>query len=315
MVRVAIAGGSGGLGRVITQAIEATKRHEVFVLSRKSSQAGHIQALEIDYSSVDGIATTLRENRIEVVLSAIGVIFEDAHIAQMNLIEGAERSGTVKRFAPSDGFSKPVPSVIEYNSTGYRVKAMKKLQTTGMEHTRFIIGFLMDYYGFPAEPIPVTPLAVVLDMDKCRAAIPADGNAPVTFTHSETIAKFVVASLDLPSWPSKSWIVGDTISWNEALAIAEDVRGRDFDVFYDSIEDLGQAKITELPGNVARYAVTPKPFLDGILSAWSLGFAEGWFNLPAQTGTDRTLNDICPTVEVLGFRAFLEKVWKRDSRI
>jgi hypothetical protein len=107
----------------------------------------------------------------------------------------------------------------------YKVQAFEKLQTTGMEHTRFIIGFLMDYYGFPAEPIPVLPLAVVLDLENHRAGIPVDGETPVTLTHSETIAKFVTASLDLPAWPSKSWIVGDTLSWNEALRIAEDVRG------------------------------------------------------------------------------------------
>lgn len=35
MVIVAIAGGSGGLGRVITEAIAATNKHEVYVLSRE----------------------------------------------------------------------------------------------------------------------------------------------------------------------------------------------------------------------------------------------------------------------------------------
>lgn len=38
MVKVAIAGGSGGLGRVITEAIIATGKHEVFVISRSVSE-------------------------------------------------------------------------------------------------------------------------------------------------------------------------------------------------------------------------------------------------------------------------------------
>lgn len=94
-----------------------------------------------------------------------------------------------------------------------------------MEHTRFIIGFLMDYYGFPAEPVTVLPLAVVLDVENCKAGIPTDGESRITLTHSETIGKFVAASLDLPSWPPRSWIIGDTITWNEALKMAEEARG------------------------------------------------------------------------------------------
>lgn len=35
MVRVAVAGGTSGLGRLVVDAIVATKKHDVFVLSRK----------------------------------------------------------------------------------------------------------------------------------------------------------------------------------------------------------------------------------------------------------------------------------------
>jgi hypothetical protein len=56
----------------------------------------------VDYSDIDNIAGVLRSNNVEVVLSTIGILFEDTHISQMNLIDGAERSGTVKRFAPSE---------------------------------------------------------------------------------------------------------------------------------------------------------------------------------------------------------------------
>lgn len=122
-----------------------------------------------------------------------------------------------------------MPGLGEYKSSLYKVEAVKKLQTTTLEHTRFIIGFLMDYYGFPAESIPVLPLAVVLDVENSRAALPVDGEAPVTLTHSETIGKFVAASLDLSKWPEKSWIEGDTLTWKEALRVAEEVRGKTHD--------------------------------------------------------------------------------------
>ena len=58
--------------------------------------------LAADYSNPESIADVLRSNGTEVVISTIGILFEDTHRAQMNLIEGAEKSGTVKRFAPSE---------------------------------------------------------------------------------------------------------------------------------------------------------------------------------------------------------------------
>jgi hypothetical protein len=66
---------------------------------------------------------------------------------------------------------------------------------------------------------------------------------------------------------------------------------------------------------VPRYAVAPKPLLDGILSVWSLGFAKGWFNLPTQKGSDKTANESFSDIEVLKFRPFLERAWKQKSSI
>ena len=45
MVRVAIAGGTGGLGRTLTEAIAETGKHQVYVLSRKVCLMTQIQWL------------------------------------------------------------------------------------------------------------------------------------------------------------------------------------------------------------------------------------------------------------------------------
>lgn len=123
------------------------------------------------------------------------------------------------------GYPYDLPGLEKYKASQYKLQAVEKLKTTKMECTRFIIGFLMDYYGFPAESIPVLPLAVVLDTENMVAAIPGTGDCHVTLTHSETIGRFVAASLDLQKWPAKSWIVGDTVTWQKALQIAEQTRG------------------------------------------------------------------------------------------
>ncbi|KAH6949742.1 hypothetical protein BKA56DRAFT_536138 [Ilyonectria sp. MPI-CAGE-AT-0026] len=326
MVRIAVAGGSGGLGRVILEAIANTGKHELFLLSREAkphSVGAHtITSLAVDYSNVSAIAEVLRSNNIEVVISAIGVLFADTHQAQISLIKGAAEAGTVTRFAPSEfgidyikardgGYPYPLPGLQEYAASQYKIEAVELLKTTKMEYTRFIIGFLMDYYGFPAEPIPVVPLAVILDVENHKAGIPGTGDATVTLTHSETIGKFVAASLDASEWPEKSWIVGDTVKWTEALKLAEQVRGKNFDVTHDSEEDLRQSKITELPGNIPRYSLVPKPVLAGILSLWSLGFLEGWFDMTKHTDNVKTMNDIHPDVQVLKLKDFLQRAWNK----
>ncbi|KAH7378922.1 hypothetical protein BKA64DRAFT_714097 [Cadophora sp. MPI-SDFR-AT-0126] len=287
-----------------------------------TGRAHAITSLAVDYSDVSAIAELLRSNNIEVVVSATAVLLEDTHRAQINLIKGAAEAGTVTRFTPSEfaidyikakdgGYPYPLPGLQEYKASQYKIDAVELLKTTKIEYTRFIISFLMDYYGFPAEPIPVVPLAVVLDVENYKAGIPGTGDETVTLTHSKTIGKFVVASLDAPEWPEKSWIVGDTVKRTEALQLAEQMLGQKFDVSHDSEEALRQSEITELPGNIPRYSLVPKPVLDGILLLWSLGFVEGWFDLTKHTGSDKTLNDIHPDVQVLKLKDFLQRAWNK----
>ncbi|KAM6534220.1 hypothetical protein FALCPG4_007152 [Fusarium falciforme] len=328
MVKVTVAGGSNGLGRVIVRAIAAIGKHEVSVLSRQDKEADpkdSIPVLVVDYSSPDSIADVLRSNGTEVVISTIGILFEDTHQAQMNLIEGADKSGTVKRFAPSEfaydylaakkgGYPCQVPGLEGYKGNTYKIEAFKKLQSTSMESTRFIIGFLMDYYGAPAELPPVLYLAVVLDIENNKAALPVTGDDKVTLTHSETIGKFVAASLDLKEWPEKSWVIGDTLTWREALGFVESTRKIKFDVHLDSIDDLKESKITELPGNIPKYELVGKPFFDGMMSLWSLGFAWGWYDLTSYNKSEKTLNEVFPVLETLTFKSFMERCFGEEAK-
>ncbi|RSM05067.1 hypothetical protein CEP52_006514 [Fusarium oligoseptatum] len=299
MVKVTVAGGSNGLGRVIARAIAATGKHEVSVLSRQAREAtseNPIPALAVDYTDPENIADVLRSNGTEVVISTIGILFEDTHKSQMNLIGAAE-----------GGYPCQLPGLEGYKGNKYKIEAAKRLQSTSMESTRFMIGFLMDYYGAPAEEPPVLPLAVVLDMENNKAAFPGTGDDKVTLTHSETIGKFVAASLDLEEWPKKSWIIGDTLTWREALGFVENARRIRFDVHFDSIDDLKASKITELPGNTPKYELVGKPFIDGMMSLWSLGFAWGWYDLTSYKKSEKTLNEMFPDLEALKFKDFVAR--------
>lgn len=140
MVIVAVAGGSGDLGRTIVLAIEKCPQHTVFVLTRKvisfnlvtlvgsqtslfanvqrnvpqlltvykKSQSKTIDKqvnarnLELDYTSVENIASVLEAHKIHTVISTIQMNDQHVATAQVNLIRGAEQASTVRRFAPSE---------------------------------------------------------------------------------------------------------------------------------------------------------------------------------------------------------------------
>ena len=126
MVHVAVAGGTGSVGRTLVEAIVETGRHEVFVMSRKVrlgegigatfsamplihdqethvfSQQSAVKLLITDYSSVDAIARILSQNKIHTVISTLSGLTPDVAEAELRLIRGAAASTTVKRFAPSE---------------------------------------------------------------------------------------------------------------------------------------------------------------------------------------------------------------------
>lgn len=58
--------------------------------------------LIVDYSSPENIADVLKENEIGTVISCLSMNTEEASQAQLNLINGATKSTTVRRFAPSE---------------------------------------------------------------------------------------------------------------------------------------------------------------------------------------------------------------------
>lgn len=100
-----------------------------------------------------------------------------------------------------------------------------ELRRSGLEWTVFHIGMFMDYYATPALKSYLKPHIAAFDLENKVAAIPGDGNVPVTLTYSFDMARFLVASLDLEHWEEESRVVGDEITWNEFLALAEEARG------------------------------------------------------------------------------------------
>jgi hypothetical protein len=90
----------------------------------------------------------------------------------------------------------------------------------------FYNGFFLDYYGIPSVNTYLPPFTMVVDVVNNVAAIPGFGNTPMVFTHTFDIASFVAASLDLEKWERESYVVGDRVTWNGFVELAEAATGK-----------------------------------------------------------------------------------------
>ncbi|KAF5007111.1 hypothetical protein FDECE_6542 [Fusarium decemcellulare] len=315
MVVVAVAGGTGKVGRTIAEAILAGKKHEVIILSRKTdpSLEAKIGAriLPVDYFDVNALAQLFEEQHVHTVVSTINMAPLDGSAPpEVEIIRAAEKSKPTKRIISSDwGLPHTKEQGPQMKSAENKLIAQEELKKTNLEWTLFHIGFFLDFWAGPNIKTYMHPVATFIDIPHQVAAIPGSGDVPVAFTYSQDVARFVTASLDLDHWEPASFAVGDRVTWHEFVKAAEEVTGDKFNVTYDSVEKLSKGEVTELPGHVPAYAFVPKVVLQQALSVYALWSAEGAFSLVSE----RTLNDVFPEIKPMGVREMLQKAWGKQK--
>ncbi|KAL4745773.1 hypothetical protein BDW72DRAFT_211012 [Aspergillus terricola var. indicus] len=250
MVNVAVAGGTGGVGRTIVEAL-GRSLYQAFVLSRKPLDGGiysnpNITAITVDYAQVDSLVHILETHRI--------------HTA-------AKLSKETKGIVPSS-------FAIQYPREATTLKSYLR------------------------------PNVFVIDITNRVAAIPGDGNAPVTLTYSFDLARLVVQSLNLKDgeWDEESRVVGDEISWNEFVSLAEEMLGCNFKVHHDPTEKLKNIEITELPGHRALYERFPKERFRWFMSIFELFTVDGGSRLERRGSLNERFPGVIPATvrDVLG---------------
>lgn len=127
MVTVAVAGGTGGIGRSIVDAILASGKHDLKILSRKvqpdiqrpldppkliyprSKADPDLEAklktpiIAVDYSDVEGLTRVLEENNVHTVISAMTMLHVGGSVPrEIELMHAADASKTTKRMISSD---------------------------------------------------------------------------------------------------------------------------------------------------------------------------------------------------------------------
>ncbi|KAJ5745613.1 hypothetical protein N7520_010795 [Penicillium odoratum] len=206
MVKIAVAGGSGGVGQEIIDVLLATKKHEILLLSRKNAPAEGIQGvtwIKTDYLDIQQLKQVLQG--VHTVLSFVTEQDDPTSPKQKNLIDAAIQAG-VKRFAPS-----------EWASAG-----------TVLEYSLFQPGFIINYLTRPYSSAKHLPL-IDLPWDyQNRRAIVVDGgeNVCLTLTTVEDLANVVARAIEFEGeWPVDGGISGNVITIGELIALGEKVRG------------------------------------------------------------------------------------------
>ncbi|KAJ3548981.1 hypothetical protein NM208_g568 [Fusarium decemcellulare] len=342
MVTVAIAGGTGGLGRAVVEEMKKS-HHKTVVFGRQvglprdfetspdlETELG-VPVLAIDYGDPAAISRVIDDHQVHTIISVMTVPGQTSSNSQINLIRGAALSRTCKRFAPSEfgvvyeeSYVVPPSRLVDNLSmtqdadfwtapsqdgdivlAKYKVEAVNELEKTDLEYTLFTTGYFMDYYGMPHVETHLKPIFMMVDIANRAAAIPGGGNTTVTFTYTRDIARCVVGMIDVDKWEKRSFIVGDRISINEVLAIAERVRGP-FTVHHDSLEKLQQGRVTELPRFRSDYAFLPLEQKHKFFALFGTMFDDGTFDLK---GEGASVNKILPHIRMTTVRDMIEQNW------
>jgi hypothetical protein len=289
--------------------------------AEKSEKIG-AQILAIDYSNQSSLVSVLELNSIDTVVSTLSTAAgADPELA---LIKAAETSSVTKRYIPSvwgvrytaeyDSVSaielSPVLTRLRvanyYPSAHAKIKAFSTLSASNLEYTVILNGFFLDYFGIPHIKSYLPSFPFVLDIANNTASIPASGNVPITFTYSFDVGRFVGKLLGESKWEKESIIIGDQLTWNQFLALAEDVKQTKFSISHDSLETLQKGQITELPGQKALYPFFPKEALQSAAAIFSILMEKGLVTLKEKGSLSERYKD----VKVKTARELVEEAWK-----
>ncbi|PYH32688.1 uncharacterized protein BO87DRAFT_398541 [Aspergillus neoniger CBS 115656] len=276
MSTIAVAGGTGGIGKTIVEALLQEPKYRVIVLTQSSPKEDPVlkqtQQIQINYNDLDPIVETLEKHAVHTIISAIGIYTDEAAQSQMNLVQAAEKSSVTKRFVPSEYSFIQTEDLLPHDpSIKYWLDAAELLKKTKLQYTRVCPGVLMDYWGMPRVRTNIHQHIIGIDI------------------------------LDLEEWPEFSIFAGDDTTYNELLKLAEEARRKQFDVVYDSAENIKAGR------------VTVPPFLTGLSEeeAWELTVLvsrltiAGAFDLPQER-----MNALFPDVKPIKMREFLINTWK-----
>ncbi|EHK48561.1 uncharacterized protein TrAtP1_009674 [Trichoderma atroviride] len=313
MVKVTIAGGSGPVAREIIDALVATGKHNITILSRRD--ASNDDAIPgttwytVDYSNQSALVEALKGTH--TLLSFVQIMHESGQQSQKQLIDAAVAAG-VKRFAPSEYGSSGTAHMSWYAGKEIAREYLKKINANGkvLEYTLFQTGLFLDYLASPYQTAKhVAPLDIIFNYEKCKAIV-IDGHEDVTITlttaadASAVIAKAIGSDKE---WPEISGIQGNRATLSQVIKLGEKIRGRPFTVEKVGIENLKAGDIS-MPWRFERsHSAIKEEEVQEMAKVVVIGFLlsslEGGWDVSGE------LNQRFPDYEFTKMEDFLSQVW------
>ncbi|KAI0905083.1 hypothetical protein F4823DRAFT_628092 [Ustulina deusta] len=317
MVKVAVAGGSGQVAREVVDALVASRKHDITILSRDVSiisipcltmlgavLAPGVKWQAVDYNDQGALVEALRG--IHTVLSFVQLLSDPEQKAQKNLIDAAISAG-VKRFAPSEYGSRGIDNMAWWKGKQKVRDYLKEVNQgqAAIEYTLFQPGLFLDYLAFPHKTSKhVDPLQTVFDFENRRALV-VDGHedAIMTLTTVADAAAVIARAVSYDGkWPTTGGIRGNRVSISQILEI-----GRPFAIEKVKAEDLEAGELKTSWSLEAVHQAVPDSQAQALLKAVCIGTL-----LSSSKGawdTSDEMNQLFPDYEFTLIEDFLSKVW------
>ncbi|KAI0399325.1 NAD(P)-binding protein [Xylaria palmicola] len=314
MVKIAVAGGTGQVAQEVVDALVASKKHEITILSRgKAPTAAVAQGVKwraVDYNDKSALVEALRG--MHTVLSFVQLLSDPDQTSQKNLIDAAISAG-VKRFAPSEYGSRGLDSMAWWQGKQKVREYLKEVneRESVIEYTLFQPGLFLDYLAFPYKTSKhVDPLQSIFDFEHRRALV-VDGHedAIMTLTTVGDLAGVIARAVDYDGkWPTTGGICGNRISVSRILEIGGRVRGHPFAVEKLKVEDLEAGELKASWGLEAVHSAVTDDQARAMLKAVCIGTLLS--SSRGAWGSSDEMNQLFPDYEFAPVEGFLSKVWE-----
>ncbi|KAI0123737.1 hypothetical protein BJ170DRAFT_640213 [Xylariales sp. AK1849] len=314
MVKIAVAGGSGQIAREVVDALVASKKHDITILSRREAPTTPIttgiQWQTVDYDDKTGLVEALRG--VHTLLSFVQLLSDPDQKSQKNLIDAAISAG-VKRFAPSEYGSKGTVDMAWWQGKELIREYLKEVnrKVNNLEYTLFQPGLLLDYLAFPYKTAKyVDPLQSVFDFENRRAII-VDGHedAIMTLTTAADLAAVVARAVDYDGrWPPTSGIRGNRLTFSQLLEVGRRVRGHSFAIDKVRVEDLEAGCLKTSWGLEVAHRAVSVDQASALLKAVSIGILLS--STKGAWDSSDELNQLFPDYEFTLIEDFLAKAWE-----
>ncbi|UPX20658.1 uncharacterized protein EKO05_0010884 [Ascochyta rabiei] len=246
MVKIAIAGGAGSVAREIIDALVATQKHNILVLTRRdvpaSDTASGVTYAKTDYSSTDELVSLFKGTHTVLSFLAAHLGQAEAAAAQKKLIDASISAG-VTRFAPSEWFSTKLDHMSWFSWKGETRQYLQEINKDNkvLEYSLFQPGMFTDYLSRPYMTAKhVQSLETPFDFQNRRMLIREGGEGDVlSFTTVKDLASVVTKAVEYEGvWPVIGGIRGSILSIDQLIELGQNIRGAEFDVTRISTEGL-----------------------------------------------------------------------------